>query len=219
MKTLVCDSSSLISLSENCLLWLLPLYNAEFVVPEGVKQEIVDNPMRNEKFEFKAVRLQQALLDGSLKVAGNNKITERANELTRMANALFRYGKHNVKILHGGEAQTIALMEQLGMKTMLIDERTTRLLIEDRAALKSYIEQRTGFQLRLNEEASKAIGKELEGINVVRSSELVAWAFEQGYLKRMGKGPDLLHATLYALKYAGCSITQDEIEQYIQMLT
>lgn len=218
MKRIVCDSSSLISMSDNCLLWLLPNFKAEFLVPEEVKREVVDRPLKSTKFEFKAMRLNKAIDAGSIKVIADGGVTKRGKQLTDLTNSLFRYGKHNVNIIHGGEAESIALMEKQGIQTLLIDERTTRLLIEDREALKKYIEHRTGFHLKINHKIAKQLGDELGSINVIRSSELLAWAYENGLLDRYGEGRELLHASLYGLKYSGCAISTEEIEDYMRLL-
>ena len=219
MKKIVCDASSLISMSDNCLLWLLPSYKTEFIVPEEVRREIIDRPIKNERFEFKAMRLQQAIDAGMIKVVSSKGVSSRATEIANLANSLFRYGKHDVKLIHGGEAESIALMEKQGIQTLLIDERTTRLVIEDRVSLKKYIQKRTGFHLKVNNMVEKQLGEDFGHIDVIRSTELIAWAYEQGLLAKFGHGKELLHASLYGLKYSGCAISRDEIEEYMKLFT
>ncbi|MFC2175086.1 hypothetical protein ACFLQ2_04465 [archaeon] len=218
MKKIVCDSSSLISMSDNCLLWLLPGFNAEFVVPEEVKREMVDRPMKSARFGFKAMRLSNAIGSGSIKVVADAEVSKHATELASLANSLLKYGKHNVNIIHGGEAESIALMQKQGIQTLLVDERTTRLLVEDREALKRHIERRTGFNLKLNHKIAKQLGNELDEINVIRSSELLAWAYENGLMQKFGQDKSVLHASLYGLKYSGCAISNQEIEDYMRLL-
>ncbi|MCD6522198.1 MAG: hypothetical protein J7K68_00460 [Candidatus Diapherotrites archaeon] len=218
MHEIVCDASSLISLSDNCLLWILNELEASFLVPHSVKLEIVDYPLQSKRFELKALRLNEAITDGVLKVIHEPRVRNRANEILRLANSVFKYGGHTVKIIHKGEAETIALMKEKGYQTLLIDERTTRLLIEDIYALKKYIESRTGFRIKMNREIVKDLQKKLRDIRVVRSGDLVAYAYEQGLLDRYGT-KEALKATLYGVKYAGCAITNEEIEQYVKMLT
>ncbi len=219
MNKIACDSSSLISMSDNCLLWLLPNFDAEFVVPQEVKREIVDRPAKQTRFEFKAMRLQQAIHSGALKVVGDQAISKQGKELIELSNSLFKYGKHTVKLIHGGEAESLALMKKHGIQTLLVDERTTRLLIEDREALRKYIQRRTGFNLKINKSIGRRLEEELSEFNVIRSSELIAWAYEKGLLERFGESKDLLHASLYGLKYSGCSISNEEIEDYVRMLS
>jgi len=218
MKEIVCDSSSLISMSDNCLLWLLPNFKADFLIPAEVKREIVDRPLKTAKFEFKAMRLSRAIGAGAIKVMEAGGVSERGKRIIELSNSIFSYGNHNVKIVHGGEAESIALMEKKGIQTLLIDERTTRLLIEDRNALRKYIEHRTGFHLKVNHKIERQLADELEGLTVIRSSELLAWAYEHGLLDRYGQGKELLHASLYGLKYSGCAISTEEIEDYMRLL-
>lgn len=219
MRNVVCDSSSLISLSDNCLLWLLPQLSAEFLVPEGVKVEIVDAPAKTKKFELKAMRLAAAIKKGSIKVLIDKKVVERGSEILRLANSLFKYGKHTVKILHRGEAETLALVERETYDTLLIDERTTRLLVEDLGALKSYIQARTGFTLHMNKNLANELRNHFNEVNVIRSSELIAYAYDKGLFEAWGKDTTVLHAALYGVKYSGCAITSQEIEDYMRMLT
>ncbi|MCK4327342.1 MAG: hypothetical protein KAW41_02590 [Candidatus Diapherotrites archaeon] len=218
MKKIVCDSSSLISMSDNCVLWLLPEFGVEFVVPEEVKREIVDRPMKEVRFQFKALRLSRAITNGSIKVVTDSGVAKRAKEIVRLANSLFKYGRHNVSILHGGEAESIALMQKQGIQTLLVDERTTRLLIEDRVALRKYIERRTGFNLKLNKQIAGQLEDEVGGVDVIRSSELLAWAYENGLMEKFGRDRNVLHASLYGLKYSGCAISNEEIEDYMKLL-
>ena len=56
MKSLVFDSSTIITLAMNNLLSLLkPLkekFQGEFYIPLSVKEEIIDVPFRSKKFKF-----------------------------------------------------------------------------------------------------------------------------------------------------------------------
>lgn len=214
MNKVVCDSSSIISISENCLLGLLPKFRTEFVVPKGVEKEIVDKPLRVNEFEFKALRLKEAIKDGLISVLDVPGVSERANQILAEANSLFQ---PRVKILHEGEAECLALLELIGGKTLMIDERTTRLLIEDPLSLGNFIQHRTSFKVRMNEELALDFSERFSNVNVIRSTELVAVAYERGFLDKFGDG-HLLHASLYALKFAGCAIAKKEIDEYLRLL-
>jgi hypothetical protein len=184
----------------------------------AVKHELVDRPMRSKKFELKALRIREYINNGIVTMVDQKGVSDRAKEITRLANALFKYGKHSVRIVHEGEAQSLALLEKIGSGSLLIDERTTRLLIEDLDSLKKYIQHRTGFHLKVNKQVARDLKGRLSGIPVMRSSEVLAYAFENGNLDRLG-GAETLHASLYGLKFAGCAITSDEIEQYVRLLS
>lgn len=219
MKRIVCDSSSLISLTDNCMLFLLhQLKGAEYYVPKGVEQEIVAYPMRTKRFELPAIRIKQMITDGTLHVYDHPQIYDYAEKITRLANSLFKFKKRFVKIVHEGEAQSIGCMRVLGTNTLLTDERTVRHLIEDPEQLKRYMEARTQYELQMDKHVCEELRRELEGIQVIRSADLLAYAYDKGLLNKFGT-PQILDAGLWGLKFAGCSITSEEISEYVDLLS
>ena len=61
MKYLVFDSSSLITLAMNNLIWVLePLkkkYKGDFCISTSVRNEILDTPLKGKKFKLEAMQL------------------------------------------------------------------------------------------------------------------------------------------------------------------
>jgi hypothetical protein len=219
MKKIVCDSSSLISLTDNCLLFVLrELHGVEYYIPKGVEQEIVAYPMRTKRFELPAIRLKQLITDGTVSVYDHPSIYEYSKRVADLANRLFSYKKKFVKIIHEGEAQSLGCMNALGSNVLLTDERTVRHLIENPEQLKQYMESRTRYKLHMDEPVLRQISKEMRGFEVIRSSELVAYAYDRGLLERFGS-PKILDAALWGLKFSGCSITGDEIKEYLNLLS
>ena len=217
MRKIVCDASSVISLAENCFLPLLQdLKNAEFIVSKCVEKEIVEKPLATRRFGLEAVRAGLLVEKGIIKVVDDPFIQEYTKKITDLANSLLKYKEGYVKIMHEGEAQSIACLKFLGAKTLLIDERTTRLLIEDIELLKKYIESRTGFKLEIDENVLCQIKKESAEINVIRSCEILAYAYENNLLKDFGD--KVFETGLWALKFSGCSITDEEIKEYLDLL-
>jgi hypothetical protein len=217
---MVCDSSSLIALSENCLLWLLPEFKgAEFIIPTGVKYELVDRPIETFRFELKALNLNLAIKNGWLKPMDAPGVKQEADEIARLANSVLISKGRPLKIVHQGEAESLALMDKLGVRTLLIDERTTRLVVEDVNAVRDYMAHRTGLKLSMDGAAAQSISQRFKDVSVVRSAELVAWAFEKGLLSRFGSGKHVLEAALYGVKFSGCAITTEEIDEYLKMLS
>jgi predicted nucleic acid-binding protein len=218
MARIVCDSSSLVSLSDNCFLFLLEdLKDTEFLIPAGVKQEIIDKPITSKRFELSAIRLNRLVAQGRLKVFSDPDVLHYSKRITDLANSLLMYGNDYVKIMHEGEAETIGCLKVLKENALLIDERTTRQLIEGPDQLKKYMEARTGYNLKVNENSKRELEKELSGIRVIRSVELLAYAYEKGLLEKFGTNK-ILEAGLWSLKFSGCSMTDDEIREYVQML-
>ena len=217
MKKIICDSGPLISLSNNCAINLLEKFKNEFVVPEGVKREIVNNPMNTRRFELKAIMLQEAIQKGEIKVAKQTRqMQQEAREVISLSNSLLKIKEKPIKIVHEGEADAIGLMLAWNEKNFLIDERTTRHLIEDPEKVRDYMQSKTKYKVKMNETVLEQLRKKLKGIKVIRSAELIANAYEKGILP--WKNPKALEAALYAVKYAGCSITKEEIKEYVKML-
>ncbi len=217
MKKIICDSGPLISLSNNCAIDLLRKFKNEFVIPEGVKREIVNNPMNTRRFELKAIILQEAIQKGEIKVVNQTRqMQQEAREVINLANNLLKIKEKPIKILHEGEADAIGLMIAWNEKNFLIDERTTRHLIEDPEKVRDYMQSKTKYKVKMNETVLEQLRKKLKGIKVIRSAEIVANAYEKGILP--WKNPKALEAALYAVKYAGCSITKEEIKEYVKML-
>ena len=71
---------------------------------------------------------------------------------------------------------------------------------------------RTGAHVSMNYDRAEELQDIVGDVLMIRSADLVAYAYEEGYLK---KDRDFLEATLYALKYAGCAISEQEIQDYI----
>ena len=69
-KALIFDSSSIITLSMNNLLNLLPplkkKFKGEFYITEGVKREIVDKPLQIKRFELNAMMISNMINEGVL---------------------------------------------------------------------------------------------------------------------------------------------------------
>ena len=72
MKTIVLDSSSIISLATNDLLWLLRdlknFADVRFLIPENVKKELVDNPLNTKYYKLEAIMINNYISQGLLQV-------------------------------------------------------------------------------------------------------------------------------------------------------
>ncbi|HLC37912.1 MAG TPA: hypothetical protein VJI71_00480, partial [Candidatus Norongarragalinales archaeon] len=205
MKTLVCDSSSLISLSESCNLGVLSFlkqkFGVDFVIPPFVQKEIVERPSRVGKFAFSAARLKHLLTERTLRVASVPSLSFETRKILSTANSLF-YHQKPLTILQQGEAECLALLKPLNAKALVIDEKTTRLLVEDPQKL---------FSIMLSEhDAVKATEQNLGFFKKefpypnLRSTELLAFAAENGFFESYGSDEnDIFHSAVYALRYSG----------------
>jgi hypothetical protein len=121
-----------------------------------------------------------------------------------------------LRILHGGEAQTLALFNSAKIDALLVDEKTLRLLVESPQVLASKLEHEYGTQVAMDERQAAKLKKFTRNVFVMRSSEVAAAAFKKGFFTPFGEGVQVhvLEAALYALKKAGCSIAATELEEY-----
>ena len=220
LNTLVVDSSSLISLSESCLfdvLGELSKLGVQFVVPKAVMEESVYHPLKIKRFELNALRINRGVKKKWLHVAELNKhdrsILQRIME---NANTCFFSKMGPVKIIHEGEAETLAIINRLGAKGLVIDERTTRMLIEEPLALRELLQKRRKEKIGMKAGQAKFFRNEFKGLVIVRSAELVALAYEKGILQKiLGDAQFALEGALYSLKYSGCALSTEEIDKFL----
>jgi hypothetical protein len=219
-KAIIFDSGALISFSMNGITdyirRLKEIFKGKFLVTNEVKYEIVDKPMKIPRFRLEALKLKHLLDDGTLELPSSMGINETeikktTNELLGIANSTFRGRDRNVIIVDKGEVSCLALSKILNEKkipnVLVIDERTTRLLVEKPENLIRIFERKMSTKITAKQENYKFF-KEFK---IIRSAELVYVAYKKGLLKLKNEG--VLEALLYALKYKGCSISGDEIRE------
>ena len=222
MKTFVLDASSIISLSDSCLLYLLKdlhdKLDIELVIPRSVEDESVTRPLNIKRFELNAIRIKKGIEEGWLKVRdiGDSAIKLR-DELESVINSIFFVEDKDLTIFQRGESEAIVLAAELNSEVFVIDERTTRALLEDPLSLHSLIQRRQGRQIQVRKEGLNKLKDLFPDVLVVRSCDLIAWAFEQKAFSR-----ELLHekaaleAALYAVKFKGCAVSIEEIKEYLR---
>jgi len=215
MKALSCDSSSIIALSENCLLWLLDKFDAEFWIPPYVKKEIMDNPITTKKYGFEAMR-NGLIIGNVIKVVETNE--RLRDKIINVGNRLLRAEGRFLRIIHCGEADALALAIEKGLKGILVDEKNTRLMIENPEALRRIVEKRIGKRVEINWEAVREIQRMTKGLRIIRSAEIVTIAVKRGILNWPYSKKELLKNALYALKFSGCAITEKEIIELVNSL-
>lgn len=215
MKQVVCDSSSIITLSTNCLLWLLDKFEVDFLIPIYVRKEIMDNPINTKKYAFEAMRNGLAI-GKTLRVEKTD--VELRDKIIHLSNSLFMHKGRSIEIIQAGEADALALAIEKGVKTLLVDEKNTRLLIEDKELLRKVVERRTGRTIEINRQAASEIEKMFKELKVIRTSEIVAVAIKRGLLDWPYPKKELLRGALTAMKLSGCAISSEEIVEIVNIM-
>ncbi|VVC03391.1 Uncharacterised protein [Candidatus Bilamarchaeum dharawalense] len=220
-RDVLCDSGALITLTAGCLDSVLYFfaenYNVRFIIPPSVEYETVTRPLQSDlrKHLFSAIRLKDAIDDGVIVVV-DAKIESEARRFMNAANNMFYIKGKPVRLIHYGESEMLVLSKELGINTILIDERTTRLLIEAPFKLKEHLEREFSVNVMINKNGFRDMASQISELKSLRSSELVMLAYENGYFKSFQKlQKEALEAALYKMKYAGCSIGFDEITDYL----
>ena len=219
-KVLIFDSGSLISLSINGLLEelkkLKKIFNGEFIITKEVKKEVVDNPIKIKMYELEALKIQNLIDEGCLNMPNkigiqDKEITNLMFKLMNFANTMFIGNRNEIQLIQQGETSCLALSKILNEKkiknVLVVDERTTRMLVEKPENLKELLEKKMHTNVKLKESNFK----EFNGFKIIRSTELMYVAYKKGLINLKGK--EVLDALLYALKFKGCAISSEEIEE------
>ena len=223
-KAIIFDSGSLISLSMaglfDELVGLKKIFKGKFLITKEIKGEIIDKPMNIKKFELEAIRLKELLdvgvleMPSSLKI-NDGEITKRTYEILQIANTTLRGRDRDIHLIDLGEASGLALSEiltKMGISNVLaVDERTTRMLCEKPENLRKLMEGK----LHTSIVAKKENYDYFKDFRFIRSTELIYVAYKKGIVE--SKDPKLLDALLYALKFKGAAISDEEISEIKRM--
>jgi len=219
MKTLIFDSGPLINFSMNGFLEVLErlkqTFEGKFLITASVKYEVIDRPIKVQRFELGALRVQQLLNRKVLELPDSINIDNQ--ELQHLTKQLFEQANHTLKvhdawvnIVSEAEMSCLALSTLLGKRgtetIIAIDERTTRILCEDPRMLEQLVSDR----LHQRAQIAAADLNEFKDYRFIRSSELVYVAYKKGVLGLEGK--QALEAALYATKTKGTAISYEEID-------
>lgn len=231
MRAMVFDSSSIITLAMNNLLWTLKhlkeRFQGNFYITEGVKEEVIDRPLKTKRFKLEAMQILVLISEGVLEIYSNKRIQERAAYFSNLANNIFEAKGEFIKIVQKGEMESLALVEYLSANAFVVDERTTRVLIENPEKLAKLFSNKLHTHVNVNKNGLKAF-KELTNINVIRSVELMTIAYEMGLLDKYVNEKEkeivnidlkrtLLDGLLWGLRLRGCAISTNEINEILRL--
>jgi len=230
-KAIVFDTGPIISLTLNNLLWLIESlhekFNGEFYITPAVFYELIERPLSTKKYKFEALQILPLITKDILKKIDNETISNKADELLDIANNTFKARGNWINIVHKGEMEAIACALTVNSDTIVIDERTTRVLIESPHLLEKQLERKLHTNVEVNHDNLNLLKEELKNLKVIRSFELVTIAFELGLLNMFTSKeedkivPDIrkavLEGVLWGVKLNGCSVKHEEIYEVIDM--
>jgi len=219
-NSIICDSSSLISLAEACLLDIFPYLKqrmyGDFVYPKMVRIESIERPIQAKTHALRALRLQEYELMRLIKFVDDD-VEKETKELMSLANNIFETKNRPIHLVDAGEAAQIALARKLNINTLVIDERTTRTLLEAPMKLKQHLEYESKKPVIINQKLLNSFLDKAGRFNIIRSSELVVLAYNYGYFDKYGKDKNVaLESSLFTLKYSGCSLSYEEINDFMR---
>lgn len=223
MEYLIFDAGPLINFSMNGLLPVLEKlkekFKVEFLITKEVKEEIIDKPLTIKKYELEAIRLDNLFKKGIIKHANitHEQVEELKvirNRLMNLANSTFKTNRGDVHIIDKGESAAFALSIIIkkyknAEAPLVIDERTARVLCENPENLRKLLEKK----FRTSVKAEKKNYTEFKDFRIIRSTELSYIAYKNKLVDI--NNPKIFEAMLYALKYHGCSISEEEIKEMI----
>ena len=231
MRNLVFDTSSIITITTNNLLWALPLlkerFKGEFIISKSIKQELIDVPINSRKFELEAVILAASLAKNDLTFYNNSaNLDKKTSYLLDLANNIFSVNGNPIKIVDRAEIEGLALTCILKSSAYVVDERTIRLLIEDYNSLADLLARKLNARVDMNKANIAKFSREICNIPIIRSAELMVVAFELGFFDKYkigdrfykgGLNPHLLDGLLWGLRLRGCAISTQEIEDILKL--
>lgn len=217
-KAIVFDTSSIITLALNGLLWVLEdmkkKFKITFYIPEKVVFELIEKPKNILRFKLEILMIKKLLKKKILEIFPSNKqIREEAKKIMKETNNLFVAKGKTVKIIHDGEADCLALANflfQKGYKIALaVDERNTRLACENPKNIGKIMERKLHISIKLKNK----IPEICQPYPIIRSSELLFIAYKSGIINLPTTKQEAIEALLYATKFSGCAISHAEITE------
>ncbi|HLC98559.1 MAG TPA: hypothetical protein VJC00_00960 [Candidatus Nanoarchaeia archaeon] len=228
VKSIAFDTGPIISLATNNLLWILePLrkdFEGDFLMPDSVRKELIDNPMKGKRFKFEAMQVLSFVNRGILKTVEMPQVKSEAAKLLETANNVFSAKGKWIQLVHPAEIEAVALALFMKSSAFVVDERTTRMLIEYPEKLKEIMEHRLHTKISVDRHNLDEFRKRTSSIRMIRSTELVTIAFEKGlldqYLPNIPEPKrELMDSLLWGLKLNGCSISEKEINKIVKIET
>lgn len=218
-KYLIFDSSAIITFAMNDLTDLLKnlheKFNGDFIFSREVEKETIIRSLDIPRFMLEALQIKE-LVNDLVFTRFEKNLKKEKEKILNLANHTFKAKGEWIIIIHEGEASCLAIYKMLtsNKKAIVIDERTTRMLCESPENLRKLLE----IKLHTKVEAVKENYDFFKDIKIIRSCELMFLAYSKGLIKLPASKRDSIKALLYAAKYKGCSVSNQEIREAINYI-
>src|SRR3989338_4001428 len=219
------DTGPIISLVLSRLSWLLPelkkQFGGKFYITPAVKLELVERPLQIRRYSLEALQVAELIRKGVLEVYPSIP-TAKVEQFQKLANTSYEVNQKMLDIIQLGEMQSVTCAKELNA-SVVMDERTLRLFIENSAELELLLERRFGDDVIAQKKNIAQFQKQFQGMTIIRSIELVSIAYKLGllnsYLLDMKNAHEILiNSILWATKYNGCAVTEHEIDEIKKFL-
>lgn len=212
------DSSALISMAVTCSLQLLKklksVYAGDFYITDAVYNETIGRSASSLRFRYEGHRLKELVEDGTLKIYHDENLKGDINWLMDTINRSFLADGKPVPIVQLGEMSAIVACIKEKGDSVIVDERIARLLVENSSALKPWLEHKLHTSVSIDSKPMNEWMSYVDGKFIpLRSTELAVAGWKKGIF---GDDKDVLFGLLWALKFAGCAVTEDEINSYVK---
>lgn len=219
MKCLIFDAGPIINLALNgltdVLIGLKKIFDGKFIISHDVKYETLDHPLKIREFRLNALKIKSLLESNILELPESINLDN--SEIEDKINLIFNEINHTlttdapIMLVHKGEVSCLAIsliLKQKGVdNAVVIDERTTRLVIEKPINLKKLMEKKLRTRVNLKEKNLSQV----KDIKIIRTPELLYIAYKNKLLDIDNR--EDLDAYLYATKIKGVSIAEEEIRE------
>ncbi|MDD4049958.1 MAG: hypothetical protein PHX47_03025 [Candidatus ainarchaeum sp.] len=220
---IVFDSGVIISFSETCF---IPLFKdlkeslGEFIITKNVKFECIDKVRNVMRFKLSSTRIEEEISTHIFDVYQSDKaLDETTNKIMYLTNNMFYVRGNPIKIIQIGEAESLALLGLTDASFLAVDERTTRMIIEQPHGLLEIFKRKyKTSKVSIDEQKYIKFMEIIGNVNVIRSVDFLVYAYKKGLLSSVFKDKNNLKGALYALKFKGCSVSFEEINEYIENL-
>jgi predicted nucleic acid-binding protein len=220
---IVFDAGVLITFSETCFLDVFGLLKkdlGEFIITKSVKYESIDRAKNINRFKLSSIRIDSQL-DSKIFILypSNKELNDITYKIMDIVNNMFYIKGNPLKIIHLGESESLALLSITNANYFAVDERTTRMLIEQPYGLMEIFKRKYRIKnIKFDEHKYLEFKQIIGNVKAIRSVDLFVYAQKNKLLNKRFDNKENLKAAMYALKFKGCSVSFEEIEEYVREL-